>query len=87
MREFVVYTLSRLGLFVATYAIVLGVLAAFSSDDEALPLLWPLIVAVVISSLGSVYLLRGQRARFAAVVERRAAAASRRFEQAKAKED
>jgi hypothetical protein len=87
MREFVVYTLSRLGLFVATYAIVLGVLAAFSSDDEALPLLWPLIVAVVISSLGSVFLLRGQRARFAAVVERRAAAASRRFEQAKAKED
>lgn len=86
MKEFVIYTLSRLGVFVATYAIVVGVYLLVTGGAP-LPLLWPLFVAIVISSVASAYLLKAQRARFAAVVERRAAAASRRFEEARAKED
>jgi hypothetical protein len=86
VKEFVVYTLSRLGLFAASYALVVGVYLLVSGAD-AVPLFWPLVVAVVISAAGSLYLLRGQRARFAAVVERRATAATRRFEEARSRED
>lgn len=86
MKEFVIYTLSRLGLFVAAYAVVVGVYLLVTGASSV-PLFWPFLVAIVISSVASVYLLKQQRARFAAVVERRATAASRRFEQARAKED
>lgn len=86
MKEFVIYTLSRLGLFVASYALVVGVYLLVTGAD-AIPMFWPLLVAIVISSIASVYLLRAQRGRFAAVVERRAAAASRRFEAGRSKED
>lgn len=86
MKEFFVYTAARLGLFVASYAIVIGIYLLVTGE-RSVPLFWPFLLAIVISSVASVYLLKGQRARFAAVVERRAAAASRRFEQARAKED
>jgi hypothetical protein len=86
MKEFVIYTVSRLGLFVATYALVIGVYLLVSGHDTV-PLIWPFFLAVVVSAVASVYLLRGQRQRFAAVVERRARAASRKLEEARAKED
>lgn len=86
MKEFLIYTLSRLGLFVASYAVVIGIYLLVTGVDS-IPMFWPFLVAIVISSIASVYLLKGQRARFAAVVERRAAAASRRFEESRAKED
>ena len=86
MKEFVIYTVSRLGLFVASYAVVIGIYLLVTGGDSV-PLFWPFLLAIVISSVGSVYLLKGQRARFAAVVERRAAAASRRFEASRANED
>jgi len=81
-----VYTLARLGLFVASYLVVIGV-SVLVSGETGVPLLWPFLAALVLSSIASVYLLRGQRERFAAVVERRAAAASRRFDAARSKED
>jgi hypothetical protein len=86
VKEFAIYTVSRLGLFVASYAVVIGIYLLVTGGDSV-PLFWPFLLAIVISSVGSVYLLKGQRARFAAVVERRAAAASRRFEASRAKED
>jgi membrane protein implicated in regulation of membrane protease activity len=86
VKEFVIYTVSRLGLFVASYAVVVGIYLLVTGGD-AVPLFWPFLVAIVISSVASVYLLKAQRARFAAVVERRAAAASQRLEQSRAKED
>jgi hypothetical protein len=86
VKEFAIYTVSRLGLFVASYAIVVGIYLLVTGENSV-PLFWPFLVAIVISSVASVYLLKAQRARFAAVVERRATAASRRFEQARAKED
>ena len=86
MKEFAVYTVARLGLFVASYAVVVGVYMIFAGT-HSVPLLWPFFVAVVISAVASYYLLKGPRERFAARVERRAAAASRRFEEARAKED
>ena len=86
MKEFVIYTLARLGLFLASYAIVVGVYLLVTAGDRV-PLLWPLLVAAVISSIASVYLLKDLRQRFAAVIDRRARAASSRLEAARSKED
>ena len=86
VKEFVIYTVSRLGLFVASYALVVGIYLLATGGDSV-PLFWPFLVAIGMSSIASVYLLKPQRARFAAVVERRATAATRRFEEKRAKED
>jgi len=86
VKEFVVYTLARIGLFVASYAVIAGLYLLVTGGDT-LPLLWPLLLAAVVSAVASYYLLRGQRDRFAAVVQRRAEAASARFEERRAKED
>lgn len=79
MKEFAVYTLSRIGLFVAAYAIVVGVYLLVTGGDSV-PLLWPVIVAALLSSVASVTMLRGQRERFAASVEQRARRAAARNE-------
>ncbi len=86
MKEFLVYTLARLGLFVASFALVLGIWMLVSGT-VSVPLLWPLLIAAVLSAIGSYYLLQGPRQRFAARVEARADNAVRRFEEARAKED
>jgi hypothetical protein len=86
VKEFAVYSLARIGLFVASYAIIAGVYMALRHTDQV-PLLWPLVLAAVVSAAASYYLLRGPRQRFAAQVDARAHAAARRFEEARAKED
>ena len=84
MKEFAVYTLSRLGIFAATYAVLAGLWLVVTGT---LPVFLPLLLAAVISAIASVYVLRGQREQFAAVIERRAAAASAKVEAARSKED
>jgi hypothetical protein len=86
VKEFVVYTLARIGLFVASYAVIAGIYLLLTGGDS-LPLLWPLLLAAVVSAVSSYYMLRGQRERFAAVIQRRAEAAGRRLEESRAKED
>ena len=86
MKEFAVYTLARIGLFVASYAVIAGIYLLVTGGDS-LPLLWPLLLAAVVSAVASYFMLRGQRDRFAAVVQRRAEGASRRLEASRAKED
>lgn len=79
VKEFAVYTLARLGLFLAAYAIVVGVYLLVTGG-RSVPLLWPVIAAALISSVASVTMLKGQRARFAASVEQRARRAAARNE-------
>ena len=86
MKEFLVYSLARLGLFVASYAIVVGIYLLVTGE-RSIPMFWPFLVAIGMSSIASVYFLKAQRGRFAAAVERRAANASRRFEESRRKED
>ena len=86
MKEFALYTLARLGLFAASYALVVGVYLLVTGGHQV-PVLWPLLLAAVISSVASVTMLKGLRARFAAVIDRRARAASSRFEAVRGKED
>ena len=83
VKEFVVYTLARIGLFLAALLVFLGVFAALGISSW----LWPLVLAALVSGIASYYLLRHQRERFAARVDARAKAAAQRFEEARAKED
>ena len=83
MKEFVVYTLARIGMFVASLLVFFGLFAALGIHS----VLWPLVLAALASGVASYYLLRGQRERFAARVDARAHAASQRFEKMRAKED
>ncbi|MGZ4438281.1 MAG: DUF4229 domain-containing protein [Nocardioides sp.] len=86
MKEFAVYTLARIGLFVAALVVFVGIwlLAGLGTGPA---LLVPVLVAAVVSAVASYSMLRGPRERFAAKVQERAANASRRFEEARAKED
>ena len=71
MKEFALYTVARLGIFVACYAALLVLVAAAAGREEAGEL-WLLIVAVLVSAVISAYALRGMRERFAARVHARA---------------
>ncbi len=86
MKEFTIYTVARLGLFVASYAVIAAVYMLVMGTSSV-PLVWPVLLAAVVSAGASIRLLKGPRSRFAARVEQRAANMSRRFEEARAKED
>jgi hypothetical protein len=83
VKEFAVYTLARIGLFVASYLVITGLFLAFGRSSVLLQLL----LAAVVSAVASYYLLQGPRQRFAARVDARASNIARRFEEARAKED
>ena len=85
MKEFIVYTAARFGLFLAIYGLIIGVYVLVAGTP--IPVLWPLLLAAVLSTIASVYLLRGMRERFAVKVQERASRMSQRFEEMKAKED
>ena len=85
VKAFAIYTVLRLAMFLACYA-VLGALWVLAFGKDGM-LLLPFLGAVIVSSLLSLKLLAPQRERFAAVVQARAERASRRFEEIKARED
>ena len=84
MKEFVVYTVLRLVLFAATLAVVLGIGTLLL---EEVNLFFAVVIAFVVSGVGSYFALERQRSAFAARVEDRAARASASFEEMRAKED
>ena len=85
MKEFLVYTGLRLGMFVSAFVVVAGVWALVS--DDSVNLIWPLLIAMVISAVGSAYFLKGPRERLAGRIEERAKRASAKFEEMRSKED
>lgn len=85
MKEFVVYTVLRIVLFLASFGIVVGVMALVL--DGRYNLFWAVILAFLISGVASYYVLDRQREAFARRVEARAARASAAFEERKARED
>jgi hypothetical protein len=86
VKHFLVYTLLRFALFVATYA-VLSLLAALVFGSEAEVFFVTLLLAAVLSSLLSLRLLSGPRERFAQSVEARAGRARVKLEEMRSRED
>jgi uncharacterized membrane protein len=84
VKEFVIYTALRLGLFVASLVVVAGVWMLLA---DTVPILWPVVISFVVSGVASYFLLNRQREAFARRVERRAERMQERFEEMKAKED
>jgi hypothetical protein len=84
VKEFWVYTGLRVGLFLASFALVIGV---WMMVAEQANVLWAVVIAFVASGLGSYFLLNRQREAFARRVDERAQRVTSRFEEMKAKED
>lgn len=70
MKEFVVYTAARLVVFAVVFAVVLGLWLLVT--DGPVQVLWPLLLAAVLSTAASAVVLKDLRARFAARVHERA---------------
>ena len=84
MKEFAVYTGLRLVLFLATWAIAMGVSLA-TTGSASLTLTF--LIAFLVSGVGSYFVLRGPREKLAQRVEQRASVATARFEEMRSKED
>lgn len=84
VKEFVIYTGLRILLFLATLGVVLGAWVLVADEANVLV---SVVVAFVVSGIGSYFLLERQRAAFAARVELRAERATAAFEERRAKED
>jgi CHASE1-domain containing sensor protein len=84
VKEFVIYTALRLGLFLASLVVVVGVWMLLA---DTVPILWPVVISFVVSGLASYFLLHRQREAFARRVERRAERMQERFEERKSRED
>ncbi len=80
-----VYTVLRIVLFLASFGVVVGIMAL--AFDGRYHLFWAVISAFLISGVGSYFILDRQRDAFAQRVETRAARASAAFEERKARED
>jgi uncharacterized membrane protein YfcA len=84
VKEFVVYTGLRLLLFAATFGVVVG---GWLLVGDRANVFVAVIIAFVVSGIGSYFLLDRQREAFARRVETRAERATAAFEQMRAKED
>jgi hypothetical protein len=86
VKEFIVYTALRIGLFIGSLAVVVGIWSLVAGDD-GVPVLWALVIALAVSGVASYFLLGRQRAAFANRVQERAERASAAFESRRSRED
>jgi uncharacterized protein DUF4229 len=84
VKEFWIYTLLRVVLFVGSLGIVVGLW--FAIDDQV-PILWAVVIAFLMSGLGSYFLLNRPREALARRVQTRAEAMTAKIEEMRAKED
>lgn len=84
MKEFVVYTGLRIVLFLATLGVILGAWVLVADQAN---LFLSVVIAFVVSGVGSYFLLERPRAAFAARVEARADRAAAAFEERRSRED
>jgi hypothetical protein len=84
VKDFLVYTALRIALFLGALGIVLGVWGLFT---DAVPLVWAVVIAFLVSGVASYFLLNGFRERVARRVDARASRVTARFEERRARED
>lgn len=86
MKEFVVYTLLRAALFLAVYSIVLVVWTLLTDANGVIHFI-PVVIAFLISGIGSYIVLDRPREALAQRIDRRAQRISENFDKARARED
>ncbi|WP_232679624.1 DUF4229 domain-containing protein [Nocardioides sp. R-C-SC26] len=84
MKEFWIYTLARIALFAVTWGMVAGAWLLVTGEAS---LGWSLIIAFILSGIGSYVVLQGPREALAQRVQTRAASATTRYEEMRSKED
>lgn len=84
VKEFWIYTALRIGLFLATFATVVGVWMLVS---DRVPVLWALVLSFALSGVVSYFMLNRSREALARKVQERAERASAALEAQRSKED
>ncbi len=84
MKEFWIYTGLRVALLLGSLAIVSGIWAVVAGE---VPILWAVVIAFLMSGIGSYFLLARPREAFAQRVEARAQKATAKIEEMRKKED
>ncbi len=85
VKDFLVYTGLRTLVFAAVLVVVVGLwIAVFGSEST---ILWPVMIAFVLSGLLSYFVLNRPREALARRVQSRADRAAGKFEELRAKED
>ena len=84
MKEFWIYTALRVVLFAASLAVVVGVWFLVTGSA---PIFWAVIIAFLVSGVGSYFLLNRPRAALASRVETRAERMTAKIDEMRAKED
>ncbi len=86
MKAFLTYTVARFAVFAVTFSIVWLIASIFFEASTTLNLL-VLLVALVLSSVASIFLLAGLREQLALNVQQRAERMTERLEEARRAED
>jgi hypothetical protein len=86
VRAFLLYTAARIGLFALCWVVVSAV-AGIWLDWSMLTALWTALIALALSAVLALVLLRPLRDQLATAVAGRAGRARQRFEAARGKED
>jgi hypothetical protein len=84
VKEFAIYTAARFGIFVVLFAGVLGLWILVAGTP--VPLLWPLLIAAVLSTFVSAFVLRSMRERVTGQLQRRGELAAQRNAAVRAKD-
>lgn len=84
VKEFWIYTLLRFVLFFGSFGIVTGVW--FLVEGQA-PVLWAVVIAFLLSGIGSYFLLNRPREALARRVQDRAERMTARIDEMRSKED
>lgn len=86
MKPLLLYTAARIGLFALTWVVVATV-ASYWLDWSMVAALWTALIALAISAVLSLWLLRSMRDRLAITVHERATRARRNFRESRRRED
>lgn len=86
MKAFWIYTLARLGVFAASWAVLWGVSRMIFEPTAVLDL-WVLLLALIVSGVISVFALSGLRDKVALRIQDRAHALNERIEESRRAED
>lgn len=86
MKVFLTYTAARIAVFAVTFGIVWGIASIFFESGNTFSLL-VLLVALILSSVASIFLLADLRNKFALNVQQRAERMTERLEESRRAED
>lgn len=86
MKAFLTYTAARFALFAVTFGIVWGIASIFFESGNTFSLL-VLLVALILSSVASIFLLADLRNKLALNVQQRAERMTERLEESRRAED